>query len=249
MGAVDLKDLSYTQGNETATTTDTSFTFVTTIDAKALKNLLEKGQSSDSWGTGIIVYDLGDVMSNEVKQRDLLTGIVINGSSSGGKIAGSSLWAKWDTNNAWGNFMNYEQYQDGTDASGNPVMKWRAYDLADLNGDAEGTGWDVVAGAGITYTYDSANGSKCALTLCDASGEVIFSHVYTFGGLKSASSLAGDVTFGDMVTVYYYSDTVLSEADAKQASVLAAVQSIPEPATATLSLLALAGLAARRRRK
>lgn len=237
--AVTLEGMSYTAGNATTTTQDGTFTYVLTLDATTMRSLLEKGQPA-SWGTSIVTYDAAGT----------LTGIVVNGSSTGGLINTSSLYGKWGTNNAWGNFMTYTVQETNPD-TGVVETVTKSYDLADLNGSAAGTGWDAVAGAGIVYTFDSTRGSKCALTLCDASGTALLSTVYTLTGLKSGSAGAASVSFGNMVTGYYYSDTVLSEADSKAASALAAVESmplIPEPTTATLSLLALTALALRRRR-
>ncbi len=246
MGAVNLEssDFTYTLGNSATTTDDGTFSYVLTIDAEALRKVLEKGQSP-TWGTEIITYNCNGT----------ITGIVTNGGSNNNKINTSSLFAKWGANNAWGNFMHYEDQKTVTDpeTGQTTTVPAKTYNLSDLNGDIEGTGWDDVAGAGIVYTFDKDRGSKAALTLCNENGETIFSYVHTMSGLRSSHADAAAVEFGDMVTSYYYNNaTVLSEADAKEASRLAAVLSmsvVPEPATATLSLLALAGLAARRRRK
>jgi len=223
---ITLDDLTYTAGNAATTTEDATFSYVLTLDVNILKTLLEKGQTT-AWGTKIVEYDCAGTA----------TGIVVNGGSSEGKVNTSSLYAKWGTNNAWGNFMSTG---DST-----------SIDLADLNGETEGTGWDAVKGAAITYTFHSGSGTKGALTLIGADDEIIINHNTTMGGLKSSSAVAAAISFGDVVTGYYYSNNVLSEADAKEASKLAAIASIsvPEPTTATLSLLALAGLAARRRRR
>lgn len=229
---ITLDNFSYTAGNATTTSEDATFTYVLTLNVQDLRSLLEKGQTA-AWGTELITYNAAGTT----------TGIVINGSSNSNKVITSSLYAKWGTNNAWGNFMSYSTTAaDGTSTT-------TSYDLADLNGSAEGTGWDEVAGAAITYTFSSSAGTKGALTLVREDESIILNHSTTMGGLKTASAVAAEVNFGDMVTGYYYSNNVISEAEAKEASKLAAIASIPEPATATLSLLALAGLAARRRRK
>ena len=247
MGAVNLEstDFTYTLGNSATTTDDGTFSYVLTIDAEALRKVLEKGQSP-TWGTKIITYTCNGT----------LTGIVTNGGSENNAIKTSSLYAKWGDRNNWGDFMIYEAQTTVTDpeTGQTTTVPAKTYNLSDLNGDdTSGTGWDDVAGAGVVYTFDKDKGSKAALTLCNENGDTIFSHVYTLSGLKSASAGAAAVEFGDMVTSYYYNNaTVLREADAKEASRLAAVLSmsvVPEPTTATLSLLALAGLAMRRRRK
>lgn len=221
---ITLDDLTYTAGNAATTTEDGTFSYVLTLDVEDLRGLLEKGQPQ-AWGTKVVEYSAGGTA----------TGIVVNGGSSNNKVNTSSLYAKWGDNNAWGNFMS-----TGSDTS---------IDLADLNGDAEGTGWDDVVGAAITYTFDLNNGTKGALTLIGLNDTVIINHITTLSGLKTASAIGAAISFGDMVTGYYYSNNVLSEAESKEVSKLAAIASIPEPTTATLSLLALAGLAARRRRR
>lgn len=244
MGAVDLSTMTQTIGNAATTTEDGTFSYVITLDASKTRLLLEKGQEP-AWGTEILTYSCNGT----------LTGIVTNGGSSSNQINTSSLYAKWGTGNAWGNYTSYtytvEEVNPETGVL-ETVTKTSSYDLADLNGSAEGTGWDSVAGVGIVYAFDKQNGTTVALTLCDADGAAIFNHVITMSGLKSASAGAAAVEFGDMVTSYYYSNDVLSADDALAASGVAAVESmsvVPEPTTATLSLLALAGLAVRRRRR
>lgn len=39
------------------------------------------------------------------------------------------------------------------------------FNLADLNGETVGTGWETEEYASITYTFDKGTGSTCALTL------------------------------------------------------------------------------------
>lgn len=70
----------------------------------------------------------------------------------------------------------------------------------------------------------------------------------TFSIGSAWSESAKDQFKGDIanLTIYYSSTTAATQQDLKDAGIL--VKPIPEPATATLSLLALAGLAARRRR-
>ncbi|MBQ8807262.1 MAG: PEP-CTERM sorting domain-containing protein [Bacteroidaceae bacterium] len=221
---ITLDELTYTAGNAATTTEDATFSYVLTLDVAQLKKLLEKGQPVAAWGTKIVEYTCNDTA----------TGIVVNGSGPASKIASSSLYAKWGDNIAWGNFMT-----DGASS----------IDLADLNGEEEGTGWSDVLGAAITYSFSSSAGTKGALTLVGANDTVIINHNTTMEDLKSSSATGAAISFGDVVTGYYYSNDVLTVADAKEASKLAAFASIPEPTSATLSLLALAGLAMRRRRK
>ena len=235
-----LEEMTFTAGNAATTTEDGTFTYALTLNVNALRNLLEKGQTT-AWGTKVVEYSAGGTA----------TGMVINGSSQTGTslVGNSSLYAKWGTNNAWGNYMSYT-VQEPNAETGEMTDVSKTYDLADLNGSAEGTGWDSVAGAGIVYSFDKSAGTVGALTLCNADGNVILSHSVLLGSLKTSSAVAAAISFGDMVTGYYYSNNAANAADALAAATQIAVNSIiPEPATATLSLLALAGLAARRRRR
>lgn len=96
-----------------------------------------------------------------------------------------------------------------------------------------GTDWSKVDSAVLTLRHEGSKDLSTAtltLTVDDA--------VYTVIGATSNSDRAWD-TYAATTTLKYNTNFVTS------ASFLA----VPEPTTATLSLLALAGLAARRRRK
>ena len=224
--AVDLADADYSQaGNTGYDTWGNNFTVAITLDAEELSTLLEKGQAP-AWGTDIVSYNA----------RGTQTGVTVNGGSSGGKINTSGLFARWGGTTNW----NSVQWQ-GSDNN-----------LSDLNGDAEGTGWDNVASAGLVYSFGTTSGTAVAFTLIDTEGNAIIDSYVTAGGLKTSTAVAAALTFGDSVASSYYFNEYKggNEADMKALAKLAAVAApIPEPTTATLSLLALAGLAARRRRR
>ncbi len=227
--AVDLADANYSQaGNTGYDTWGNNFTVAITLDAEELSTLLEKGQAP-AWGTDIVSYICNGT----------LTGVTVNGGSSNNKINTSGLYARWGTgptNAAW----NSVQWQ-GSDNN-----------LSDLNGDAEGTGWGNVASAGLVYSFGATSGTAVAFTLIDTEGNTIINSYVVAGGLKSGSAVADALTFGDSVASSYYFDSYMggNEADMKAlANAAATAAPIPEPTTATLSLLALAGLAARRRRR
>lgn len=154
------------------------------------------------------------------------TGVTVNGGSSGGKINTSGLYARWGTNTNW-----------------NSTCWTGATDLATI-------AWDTVADAGLVYSFSSTGGTSVAFSLLDAEGTAIVDTYATASGLKSASATASTISFDDSVIGVYYFNGGVSETDAKALAKSAAVMTgtVPEPTTATLSLLALAGLAARRRR-
>ena len=222
---VTLEDADFVMGGNTGyDTLGNNFTVALTLDVTELQTLLEKGQPA-AWGTDIVSYVCNGTQ----------TGVTVNGGSNGGNINTSGLYARWGGTTNWNN------------------VTWQGADnLSDLNGDAEGTGWDNIASAGLVYSFGAASGTSVAFTLIDTNGNAIIDSYVTASGLKSGSAVAAALSFGDAVSSSYYFNNYMggSEADMKALSNAAAVAApIPEPATATLSLLALAGLAARRRRK
>ncbi|MBQ3218461.1 MAG: PEP-CTERM sorting domain-containing protein [Akkermansia sp.] len=244
-----------TAGNQGITTSKGSFTIALTLDVDLLRVILEKNKTP-SWGTDIIRYeiigyeDIKDPDTQEVigrRQTNTATGVTINGVSSSNKINSSGLYARWGDTTAW----NSVRWDGGNN-------------LSDLNGDTEGTGWDSVAYAGLVYSFGATNGTTVAFTLLDFSGDVIVQSCVTASGLKSGSagintSITDDpaesITFHKSVETSYYFDGYKGGTDAKVSDLkalstaVAKAAPIPEPTTATLSLLALAGLATRRRRR
>ena len=225
MAAVSLDDAAFSQAGNTGYDTQSGdFTLALTLNVAELRTLLEKGQAP-AWGTDIVKYICNGTA----------TGVTVNGGSSSGKINTSGLFARWGETTNW----NGVQWQGSTN-------------LSDLNGDAEGTGWDAVASAGLVYSFGKASGTSVAFTLIGNDGSALVDSYVTASGLKSGSAGAAALTFDDSVLSSYYFDGYKggNEADMKALANLAATTApVPEPTTATLSLLALAGLAARRRRK
>ena len=222
---VTLEDADFVMGGNTGyDTLGNNFTVALSLDVTELQTLLEKGQTP-AWGTDIVSYVCNGTQ----------TGVTVNGGSNGSSINTSGLYARWGTTINW-----------------NSVTWQGADNLSDLNGDAEGTGWDNIASAGLVYSFGATSGTSVAFTLIDTNGNAVIDSYVTAGGLKSSSAVAAALSFGDAVSSSYYFNEYMggSEANMKALSNAAAVAApIPEPATATLSLLALAGLAARRRRK
>ena len=221
--AVSLDDALIAQaGNDGYDTQSGNFTVALKLDVEELGMLLEQGQAK-AWGTDIVKYICNGTA----------TGVTVNGgSNASGEITSSGLFARWGNTTNW----NSVQWQGNTN-------------LADLNGDAEGTGWDAVASAGLVYSFGKADGTAVAFTLIGNDGSVLVDSYVVADGLKSSSAGAAALTFGDSVAASYYFDGYKGGNEADMKALAGAVASIPEPTTATLSLLALAGLAARRRRK
>ena len=223
--AVSLEDADITMaGNTGYNTQGNNFTVALTLDVTELQILLEKGQTP-AWGTDIIKYVCNGTA----------TGVTVNGGSSSNKINTSGLFARWGDTTNW----NSVQWQGSTN-------------LSDLNGDAAGTGWDNVASAGLVYSFGATSGTAVSFTLIDKDGNTLVNSYVAASGLKSASAGKAALTFDDSVLTSYYFNEYMGGNEANMQALSATVATtapIPEPTTATLSLLALAGLAARRRRK
>ncbi len=225
--AVSLDGADKAVGGDTSyNTLGGSFTVALTLDVAELRALLEKGVTA-SWGTDIVRYDAGGTA----------TGVTVNGGSSGGKVNTSGLYARWGDNINWSSTC------------------WTgSSDLADLNGDTEGTGWDNVAYAGLVYSFGSTSGTAVAFTLLDASKNAIVNSYVAAGGLKTNQAGISALTFNDSVATSYYFNEYMggNETNMKDLSSLAATTApIPEPSAfgllAGLGALALVGSRRRRR--
>ena len=147
-------------------------------------------------------------------------GLQTNFSSNNNKITSSGLWGSWNQGSA---------YSFGMDS-----------------GFQAETFWTGVDQASVVLTYSSGTGTTAIFTAIKNDGSVT-----TLGGtwntdLKSSGMEIDKFTFDSTIVEQSFVFSNVSTVD--QAKTLGYTV-IPEPATATLSLLALCGLAARRRRK
>lgn len=107
--------------------------------------------------------------------------------------------------------------------------------------------------AAITLTYEYSKGTTATFILLDAEGNVLQSVGGNYNtSLRGTGLSYSTIVFDSEIVTegYVFNQVVTTAEEAKalgQAAATAAL--VPEPTTATLSLLALAGLAARRRRK
>lgn len=217
---VRLQDAVITHYDSSSITSQGStFSVAITLDVSGLRVLLEAGQQ-DTLRTDIICFSTGETQ----------TGVATGGSPGANNTIGSSCLI---------GFIGYDY--------GIPNINY-SENLADLNGDQEGTGWDNAAYAGMVYTHDAVNGSSVYFTILDKDNKELTQSSYiTNAYLYLKSSATHDsIAFHSSTTATFYYDMALNAHQAQALAIAAA--SVPEPATAMLSLLALAGVAARRRR-
>ena len=106
--------------------------------------------------------------------------------------------------------------------------------------------WDSASYATLVMSYGKDVGTTGVFTLADYDGKLLSQVGGEFySGLTSSSFDPNTLKLHSAVTSARVYDAVMTADQAKSVG----LSIIPEPATATLSLLALAGLAVRRRRK
>lgn len=126
------------------------------------------------------------------------------------------------------------------------------YSLPNSSGDSIGSiTWSNVKAAALTMSYTYANGTSWSLTVLDNAGN--YTNLATPNTTlrnQNATDITSFAVDTDVVTQAYAFDGFFRDDAAfalNQQAIKAAL--VPEPTTATLSLLALCGLAMRRRRK
>lgn len=118
------------------------------------------------------------------------------------------------------------------------------------------TNWDNISAITLVYSYNTPASGATATNIALSISYLDGSDVSTYSATKSDLMFSGTSGFAastlnvnDTYAVSYEFDTSYKSLDDVKALSVAMLPTIPEPTTATLSLLALAGLAARRRRK
>ncbi len=204
------------------TTTDSSISFETALSSFSAVVTLDVNALKDVMlrGSELAKYTLIDFQ----KTGGNAIGLQTNYSSSNSLINYSGLYGVWNQGGAYSFGMNA--------ASNGAGMEAESF-------------WTDAVGASVALTYNYDAGTNAVFTISYADGSTT-----TLGGvantsLRGSSFAADTVLFStDFVKKAWVFDSALSVSDATALTTAA----IPEPATATLSLLALAGLAARRRR-
>lgn len=139
-------------------------------------------------------------------------------------------------------------YNFTLDASGNVGLNWKGGDTNDLGVDQTQLNGNV----SLTLVSDAANGTATVYFVNLSSGSLILQKELTgltttnnsgFNGIQFMTALDNGKPGAAAGTMY------VADFKVYNGKVVPVSPAVPEPATATLSLLALAGLCARRRRK
>lgn len=233
-GATTLEDAVATfEGESLASTvsvndwTSDEISVAVTLDVDAVKNCINTTWAA---GSGIVttVINVQGTWNSATEGRTDTVGLNFNGSSK----------SKYGT-----------PYMQATSPNGNSaaIKADGVSETLTFNGE---TDWDDIVAISMMLTHNGATTGAlyCAVKHADGS-------YTTYAGSNSGIKFGSSTVFTangtltnlntDMVTGVYVFDNVVNQADS-----LAITQALatPEPTTATLSLLALAGLCARRRR-
>ncbi len=158
----------------------------------------------------------------------------------GTKQLGAKLFVYSNWNGITGFHSGTSTGDFGSSASNPMLHRLQGIDLSD------------VMSAAITFTHQDADHSSMVLTLVSSTGQTSYYGTNTgfkwSGGFGALQELTYDTS---LVTSAFLLNEHYGDGMDKlnTAAIAAKAAAVPEPATATLSLLALAGLAARRRRK
>ncbi len=229
-----------------STSFEQAFTAVLTLDVEALSVFTTGKQTSGAKKTPLLSWTITNNTTGDVHRT---INISVNNNSNNGPITTGGFY-----------------YKDALNASAAlPDNTGAGASKFGTNGDAATSyltniDWDNAAGAALTIVYNGVTSSTAPL------GTSIYFSVMMNDGTMSTYS-AGTNNLCERsnefdVTAIGYDPTYLTGltiydgyASVEQAEMLnkgvlpTITPAVPEPATATLSLLALAGLAARRRRK
>ncbi len=222
----------------TTTTLGTNYTVTITFDPSSAFSTLTTGSSRDEANCLTLLsissnnYSIGAGTGYSSSDGNItLSGIYATSATAGSSPLGSYISPGW----------TYTCYVNGV-AQASDITLANAASTID---------WTDISTAALTMTYSYTTGSDTIgttfyLSYVDSTSGDVYTYVGYADGLRysshSGTAINVDTDYASLVS--YSTETAsVSEAIALNTAAL-----VPEPATATLSLLALAGLAVRRRR-
>ncbi len=202
--------------------TNNSYTLTATLDVKTLATYIGKDSTKTAFSPFMSVSSSSYSIGAGAGKTTTANGITLAAKAVGaGNVGGNG----------------YTPEDDAT--TPNPIS------LSTLD-------FSTISAAGVTLVHADGSGSTVFLTLVDTDNQAT-----TYYGADNGLMWGGG--FGNVQTVkfdknlvtslYLMADTATQNVAYVNLAAIDAAKAVPEPATATLSLLALAGLAARRRRK
>ena len=233
---VTLESALYTSKTDITNITNVSdsFSYTLNFDVAAMKAILGVNSGTDAVRPMLVIadnnYDMGLAMA--LNNTGFVGTYSFNSSAMSNLTMGGS---------------NSENRQPMTESGSTPATNA----FANGNADSLNTKFDKLTGLALTFSHTAKDSSSLYVTLTFSDGTK--SELYgTNTGFKwtQTGALVGSVN-NLYINEDYISDVYLfnSAVDKNTAFNLNAAALVPEPTTATLSLLALAGLAARRRRR
>ncbi len=217
-----------------------SITYTLQLNASAVSELFVNGSASSN-----VMFAVA-IPATSTDTSHFISAVAVSGQQGfqAGNVSSGSISGYGGSVGGYSTFDDDSISQTGLTSSTNPsLLTW-----AQLISGEEGK---TLSGMALTMSYTNGSESAMYLTMRFDDGSVTELYGFSTGlkwttGQKQYSSVDVNTSYVDQVYVF---NSAMTKDDALSLNSQALAAAVPEPATATLSLLALAGLAARRRRK
>lgn len=217
-----------------------SITYTLQLNASAVSELFVNGSASSD-----VMFAVA-IPATSTDTSHFISAVAVSGQQGfqAGNVSSGSISGYGGSVGGYSTFDDDSNSQTGLTSSTNPsLLTW-----AQLISGEDGK---ILSGMALTMSYTNGSESAMYLTMRFDDGSVTELYGFSTGlkwttGQKQYSSVDVNTSYVDQVYVF---NSAMTKDDALSLNSQALAAAVPEPATATLSLLALAGLAARRRRK
>ena len=225
-------------------------TAITLADATAVLNGNTTSYTFDATSqptSAYVVFSLSTSALNTYKTTDTIDKAFVSFDVSGSNNTNYVGLAdtKRTSINRTANYLRIERAQAGSNSN--------SFWSSTISRDTDVMQTSLADAEAITLCLGtSKNGSaQVILSMIDSTGEVTHLGTWSKSGMDAYTAITGADIDSSLVESAYVFSGDYNEVGLKSLSVelLKSTVSVPEPATATLSLLALCGLCARRRRK